>query len=262
MEFFTILNHSDVFKKSFVENCEDIGSDLDDFNLSNFMKKISSEFEETFRSFFNDLKTGLKEKWTQLSPYLIFILIIMFWCMRVQDNAMNPLKIFLLFVLHLGIIIGRKFIWRFILNVSKNNKINTFDSIVKWIIQKIIHYYSSTVLRSYLFSQGTSLRFIKTLRDIFPKVNSSYFNTIDNILMSGMGLSIMYLLYLKPLRENWSFEYVAQNYAGLSFLVGVIIMESIITESLYVWNLNIKEGWIRYGIDFLLDNFVSQIIKE
>ena len=72
----------------------------------------------------------------------------------------------------------------------------------------------------------------------------------------------MYLLYLKPLRENWSFEYVAQNYAGLSFLVGVIIMESIITESLYVWNLNIKEGWIRYGIDFLLDNFVSQIIKE
>ena len=94
------------------------------------------------------------------------------------------------------------------------------------------------------------------------KVNSSYFNTIDNILMSGMGLSIMYLLYLKPLRENWSFEYVAQNYAGLSFLVGVIIMESIITESLYVWNLNIKEGWIRYGIDFLLDNFVSQIIKE
>ena len=78
MEFFTILNHSDVFKKSFVENCEDIGSDLDDFNLSNFMKKISSEFEETFRSFFNDLKTGLKEKWTQLSPYLIFILIIIF----------------------------------------------------------------------------------------------------------------------------------------------------------------------------------------
>ena len=79
--------------------------------------------------------------------------------------------------------------------------------------------------------------------------------------MSGMGLSIAYLLYLKPLSEKWSFEYVAQNYAGLSFLVGVIIMESIITETLYVWNLNIKEGWIRYSIDFLLDNFISQIIK-
>jgi hypothetical protein len=70
----------------------------------------------------------------------------------------------------------------------------------------------------------------------------------------------MYLLYLKPLQENWSFDYVAKNYAGLSFLVGIIIMESIVTEALYVWNLDIKVGWMRYLIDFGLDNFVSYIL--
>ena len=171
MEFFTILNHSDVFEKSFVDNCKDIGSDIDNFNLSNFMKKISSEFEETFCSFFNDIKTGLKKKWVWLLPYLMFILIVMFWFMKDKKNLINPFKIFILFILHLGIIIGRKFIWKFILIVSKNQKINTFDSIIKWVIQKIIHYYSSSVLRSYLFSKGTSLRFIKTLRDILEYEN-------------------------------------------------------------------------------------------
>jgi hypothetical protein len=259
MEFFTILNHSDVFKKSFVENCKDIGSDLDDFNLSNFMKKISLEFESTFKEFIMDIKIGLKTRWKWLSVYLMCILIFMLWGIKMEHDMFKPLKIIMLLIIHIGLIIGRKFIWRFILIVSKNEKINTFDSIVKWIIQKIIHYYSSSVLRPYLFPNSTSTKYIKRLKNILP-VNESILNIIHNILISGVGLSLMYLLYLKPLQENWSFDYVAKNYAGLSFLVGIIIMESIVTESLYVWNLDIKEGWMRYLIDFGLDNFVSYIL--
>ncbi len=39
-------------------------------------------------------------------------------------------------------------------------------------------------------------------------------------------------------------------------------MESIVTEALYVWNLDIKIGWMRYLIDFGLDNFVSYILHR
>ena len=260
MEFFSILSHSDVFNKSFVDNCKDIGTDVDNFDLSNFMKKISFEFEDSLKDFITDIKNGLKTKWKMLSIYLMIILIFMLWVVKRQYDMFNPLKVVMLLLIHIGLIIGRKFIWRFILIISKNEKINTFDSIIKWIIQKIIHYYCSSVLRPYLFPNSTSTRYIKQLKNILPNVDESILNIIDNILMSGMGLGLMYLLYLKPLRENWSFGYVAKNYAGLSFLVGVIIMESIVTESLYVWNLNIKENWMRYLIDFILDNFVSYIL--
>ena len=127
---------------------------------------------------------------------------------------------------------------------------------LKWGIQKIIHYYSSSVLRPYLFSNSTSTEFIKRLRDILP-VSNLILNNLNNLLTSLVGFSLIYLLYLKPLHEDWSIEYIAKNYAGLSFLVGVIIMESIVTETLYVWNLDIKNTLIRYLIDFVLDNFVN-----
>jgi len=256
MEFFTILKHSDVFEKSFVKNCEDIGSDIDNFNLSNFLKKISSEFESTSKEFITDLKNGLKEKWKMLSIYLMCIIIFVLWGIKIDNGEFKLTKMLLLLIIHLGLIIGRKFIWRFILTFSRNDKINTFDSILKWGIQKIIHYYSSSVLRPYLFSNSTSTEFIKKLKDVIP-LSDTILQNINNLLTSLVGCSLIYLLYLKPLNENWSIEYIAKNYAGLSFLVGVIIMESIVTESLYVWNLNIKNPLIRYVIDFILDNFVN-----
>jgi len=253
MELFSILNQSDVFNKSFVDNCKEIGTDINNFDLSNFMKKTSIEFENTLKKFITDLKNGIRAKWKWISICLILILIFLLWGIKIKYN---PLKIVILLLIQVGLIMGRKFLWRFILILSKDKKINTLNTIIKWIIQKIIQYYCSSVLRSYLFQDSI----LTKSTNIFKNINKSIFNIIDNILMSSVGVSLIYILYIKPLKENRSFDYVAKNYAGLSFLVGIIIMESFVTESLYRWNLNIKEGWIQYLIDMVLDYFVSYIL--
>lgn len=130
---------------------------------------------------------------------------------------------------------------------------------MKLLLQRIIKYYSSVSLRDYLFPEHFNKR-LESLHTIFPNIDPSYIRVIDNVFMGVIGYCILHLLYIKPLKEKWDFNYLLQHYAGLSFLVGSIIIDSFLSEIILVEGLGIKNGWIRFGFDFLFDKFIDYII--
>ena len=51
MEFFTVLKNSEIHTRSFEENCNLIGKDYENFNFTDCIKTISSDFENHTKYF-------------------------------------------------------------------------------------------------------------------------------------------------------------------------------------------------------------------
>ena len=255
MEFFTVLQNSEIHTRSFEENCNLIGKDYENFNFTDCIKTVSSDFENHIKYFFSNIKIQKKYIFISLIVALILILI----AVKTQNKYLYPMKIVALLFLQIGIAIGRKFLWSFLFKASVKTNLTPIDSIMKLLLQRIIRYYSGVSLRDYLFPEHFNKR-LESLHTIFPNIDPSYIQVIDTIFMGVIGYCILHLLYIKPLREKWNFNYLLQHYAGLSFLVGTIIIESFLSEIVLVWGLGIQNGWIKFGFDFLLDKLTDYII--
>ena len=255
MEFFTVLQNSEIQTRSFEENCNLIGKDYENFNFTDCIKTVSSDFENHTKYFFSNIKIQKKYIFISLIVALILILI----AVKTQNKYLYPMKIVALLFLQIGIAIGRKFLWSFLFKASVKTNLTPIDTIMKLLLQRIIKYYSGVSLRDYLFPEHFNKR-LESLHTIFPNIDPSYIQVIDTIFMGIIGYCILHLLYIKPLREKWNFNYLLQHYAGLSFLVGTIIIESFLSEIVLVWGLGIQNGWIKFGFDFLLDKFIDYII--
>ena len=255
MEFFTVLQNSEIQTRSFEENCNLIGKDYENFNFTDCIKTVSSDFENHTKYFFSNIKIQKKYIFISLIVALILILI----AVKTQNKYLYPMKIVALLFLQIGIAIGRKFLWSFLFKTSIKTNLTPIDPIMKLLLQRIIKYYSGVSLRDYLFPEQFNKR-LETLHTLFPNIDPSYIQVIDTIFMGIIGYGILHLLYIKPLREKWNFNYLLQHYAGLSFLVGTIIIESFLSEIVLVWGLGIQNSWIRFGFDFLLDKFIDYII--
>tara|TARA_B100000378_G_scaffold277101_1_gene276540 strand:+ start:1655 stop:2539 length:885 start_codon:yes stop_codon:yes gene_type:complete len=255
MEFFTVLQNSEIHTRSFEENCNLIGKDYENFNFTDCIKTISSDFENHTKYFISNIKIQKKYIFISLIVALILILI----AVKTQNKYLYPMKIVALLFLQIGIAIGRKFLWSFLFKASVKTNLTPIDSIMKLLLQRIIRYYSGVSLRDYLFPEHFNKR-LESLHTIFPNIDPSYIQVIDTIFMGVIGYCILHLLYIKPLREKWNFNYLLQHYAGLSFLVGTIIIESFLSEIVLVWGLGIQNGWIKFGFDFLLDKLTDYII--
>ena len=255
MEFFTVLQNSEIQTRSFEENCNLIGKDYENFNFTDCIKTVSSDFENHTKYFFSNIKIQKKYIFISLIVALILILI----AVKTQNKYLYPMKIVALLFLQIGIAIGRKFLWSFLFKASVKTNLTPIDTIMKLLLQRIIKYYSGVSLRDYLFPEHFNKR-LESLHTIFPNIDPSYIQVIDTIFMGIIGYCILHLLYIKPLREKWNFNYLLQHYAGLSFLVGTIIIESFLSEIVLVWGLGIQNGWIKFGFDFLLDKLIDYII--
>ena len=255
MEFFKVLQNSEIHTRSFEENCNLIGKDYKNFNFTDCLRTVSSDFENHIKYFFSNIKIQKKYIFISLIIALILILI----AVKTQNKYLYPMKIVALLFLQIGIAIGQKFIWSFLFKASVKTNLTPIDTIMKLLLQRIIKYYSSVSLRDYLFPEHFNKR-LESLHTIFPNIDPSYIRVIDNVFMGVIGYCILHLLYIKPLKEKWDFNYLLQHYAGLSFLVGSIIIDSFLSEIILVEGLGIKNGWIRFGFDFLFDKFIDYII--
>ena len=259
MEFFTVLKNSEIHTRSFEENCNLIGKDYENFNFTDCIKTISSDFENHTKFYFNNSFSNIKIQKKYLFISLIVAVILILIAVKTQNKYLYPMKIVVLLFLQIGIAIGRKFLWSFLFKASVKTNLTPIDTIMKLLLQRIIKYYSGVSLRDYLFPEHFNKR-LESLHTIFPNIDPSYIQVIDTIFMGIIGYCILHLLYIKPLREKWNFNYLLQHYAGLSFLVGTIIIESFLSEIVLVWGLGIQNSWIRFGFDFLLDKFIDYII--
>ena len=243
MEYFQLTNHvlteNKIFQRSFEDNCDLILNDFQKFDLTKCINQMNTDFFIFLKNFYNIFTLGLKTRWKWISCYFFIIIITIKYIGKYSSLILHPIRISVLLIFHIIIITIRKFIWSFILS---HNQISPVTSVVKILFQKLVNYHISTTIKILIFNQPN--------------------NTIKKKLMYyGITIFLTYLIYLKPFIEKWSIKYSIKNYTGLSILIATVFFESLITELLYVGNLDVKEPLTRCIIDLLMEHFVNIIIK-
>ena len=84
------------------------------FNFTDCIKTISSDFENYTKFYFNNLFSNIKIQKKYLFISLIVALILILIAVKTQNKYLYPMKIVLLLFLQIGIAIGRKFLWSFL----------------------------------------------------------------------------------------------------------------------------------------------------